>query len=287
MSKSILFKDYKKYETIVKNYDGKTLDTSKYNFLAPTTLIPLLAFTMKEKITDIKVNETTKDYVKKILRGEPTPTNTPFLILSKESRVINGKKVGTWMVEKIPDNYVEYMGSRSVSEIISELVDNIYDHTYFTEEKNSQGYTYAQIYPNAYKVDICIYDDGLSIPGRFTKSGIIYDDDCHAIEKAIGSISTKENSKERGNGLGTCLKLMEANQGEALIISRQGCLEINGNNKTYQYHHLNNKDYFKGTLITIRVANNPIQFYDVFGDGYIYNTPYKYNGDEKKCNTFY
>lgn len=27
------------------------------------------------------------------------------------------------------------MGSRSVSEIISELVDNIYDHTYFTEEK--------------------------------------------------------------------------------------------------------------------------------------------------------
>lgn len=267
-----LLNDYRKFERIVTAYDGtKTIDTSKYNFLAPTTLIPLLTFINKNNIRNIKTHTKTLDYISRILNGEQTPTNTPYEILPKNRDKYKKESLGNRMSQLIDE---EYAGRQTVSQIISDLTNNIYDHTPF-EEYTSYGYMYAQEYPNWKKVDICVYDDGLSIPGRFDKSDIEYIDDCHAIEKALSGLSTKEkNSDERGNGLGICMKLMEANKGEALIVSREGCLEIEHN--YYKYHHLNNNAFFKGTLITIRLQKNPVHFYNTIGDGYIRDTPYKY-----------
>ena len=66
----------------------------------------------------------------------------------------------------------------------------------------SQGYTYAQEYPREKKLDLCVMDDGLGIPGRFEKSGIPFEDDCHAIEIAITDKSTvSDDPDERGNDM--------------------------------------------------------------------------------------
>lgn len=171
----------------------------------------------------------------------------------------------------------DYAGKQSINFVISELVNNIYDHTPFEKKYASHGYIYAQLYPIWKKLDITVYDDGLSIPGRFDKSNVDYENDCHAIEKALTQFTTiKNRQSERGNGLGSCMKLIKANKGSALIVSRKGCLEVDEKRKKYHYHNLNNEKLFKGTLITLRFRDNPINFYEALDDGYIHGTPYKY-----------
>ncbi len=54
------------------------------------------------------------------------------------------------------------------------------------------------------------------------------------------------------------MKLIKANKGSALIVSRKGCLEVDEKRKKYHYHNLNNEKLFKGTLITLRFRDNPI-----------------------------
>lgn len=44
----------------------------------------------------------------------------------------------------------------------------------------------------------------------------------------------------------------------------------------FQLYHINNEKLFKGTLITLRFRDNPINFYEALDDGYIHGTPYKY-----------
>lgn len=126
----------------------------------------------------------------------------------------------------------DYAGKQSINFVISELVNNIYDHTSFEKKYASHGYIYAQLYPIWKKLDITVYNDGLSIPGRFDKSNVDYENDCHAIEKALTQFTTiKNRQSERGNGLGSCMKLIKANKGSALIVSRKGCLEVDEKRK--------------------------------------------------------
>jgi len=154
----------------------------------------------------------------------------------------------------------EYGGFFVLRHVLSELTNNIYNHTPFEEELANQGYTYAQEYPNENKLDICVMDDGLSIPGRFKKSGISFRNECHAIEKAISNVSTKSSDGiKRGNGLWTTLKLVvEGNGGSALIVSGRGCLYIK-NLKNYKYERLDNQEMFRGTLISLRLNKKEVQ----------------------------
>ncbi|WP_303737435.1 hypothetical protein [Methanobrevibacter millerae] len=152
---------------------------------------------------------------------------------------------------------------------------NIYSHTPFDKKFATQGYAYAKEYPNNV-LDICIMDDGLSIPGRFRRSGKFFEDDCHAIEMAISNNSTiSDDGYERGNGLWSTLKLVvEKNGGKALIISNNGCLDII-NKEKYKYSILDNSNIFNGTLISLRLNKCEIQnFHDsIFQFG---KNPYKY-----------
>lgn len=56
--------------------------------------------------------------------------------------------------------------------------------------------------------------------------------------------------------------IAEGNGGELLIISRAGCLHINGEN--YNYNLLDDEHIFNGTLIGIRLNKYEIQnIYDL------------------------
>jgi len=253
-----LLDDYKKFVNIMKKYNGSdNIDISNYTFLAPTTLIPLLCEIKKRKIKRICTHINTNDYILKILNGESTDTNTAFTSLpySKEER--QEKELSRKMAEMINS---KYGGSFVLMHVLAELTNNIYNHTPFEEELASQGYTYAQEYPNVEKLDICVMDDGLSIPGRFKKAGMSSNNDCHDIEKAISNHSTESsNGHERGNGLWTTLKLVvECNGGSALIVSGKGCLHIN-NFEDYDYYMLNNDERFNGTLISLRLNKKEVQ----------------------------
>ncbi len=274
-----LFQDYKKYEKIMRNVneDSKDINTTGYNFLAPTTLIPLLCM-QKRLNLPILVNNFTDDYVKRIINGKSTTTNTPYQILPKSAKERQDNELTEKMVNNIKEKWGDQFGGHfTLRYIISELTSNIYDHTSFEEKFASQGYTYAQQYPNLNKLDICIMDDGLSIPGRFKKSGMSFDDECHAIELAISNNSTlSKDPLERGNGLWSTIKLaVEGNGAEVLIVSGKGCLHIRRKNR-YKYDILDNEDIFKGTLISFRLNNREVQnCYDLIE--IFTGNPYKYN----------
>lgn len=263
-----LYYDYRKFERIVNNYDGSdVLDASKNSFLAPTTLIPLLCFIRENPIKFIKLNDRTEDYVSRILNGKKTSTTTPYTILpnTSEERANNG--VASNIAEKI--NYNTYGGKQSIYHVCNELISNVYDHTPFEKGYANQGYTYAQEYPKERKLDICVMDDGLSIPGKFEMHSVDFSDDCEAIYKAINHFSTEKEDSisprySRGNGLWSTLRLViDGNQGSALIVSRNGCLHIRKKD-SYKYYHLDNSNIFSGTLVSLRFKDNLVpNFYEL------------------------
>ena len=160
-------------------------------------------------------------------------------------------------------NYMENLDSRygsyfALRHIISELANNVYDHARF-ENIGLQSYIYSKLHPNDEKLEICIVDDGLSIPGLFERCNVDFQDDCHAIEQAIGTFSTVSDTFfERGNGLRTIVRLVgEGNGGEILIVSRKAVLHISG--ESYAYYLLDEEHKFNGTLVAIRLNKYEIQ----------------------------
>lgn len=270
-----LYYDYQKFEKIMRQVkpNSEYIDTSKDKFLAPTTLIPLLCEQKRRQIP-IRCNKETIGYVKRIIEGKETNTTTPYQILPRSAQERQDKELSVNIARKIDG---QYGGFYTLSYLFTELTNNIYNHTPFEEELASQGYTYAQEYPKPKKLDLCVMDDGLSIPGRFEKSGIDFDDPCHAIEIAISNHSTESEDKdERGNGLWSTIRLtVEGNKGQVLIVSGRGCLHIR-NKKRYHYYLLDNEDIFKGTLISMRLnhweVQDHYQYIDDFpGNPYVYN----------------
>ena len=274
---STLYEDYLTFERIAKKYDGsETLDLSKERFISPTTMITLLCFAVRNDIHKFIVNPKSEDYVKRILNREETDTTVPYQILPFSEKERQDNQLSYTIANKIDSSYG---GTYTLLHLFTELTNNIYNHTPFEEELASQGYTYAQEYPNMRKLDICIMDDGLGFSGRFRKSGIEFDDDCHAIELAISNHSTASDDKfKRGNGLWSTIKLVvEANKGEVLIVSGTGCLHIRGKDNYYNYEILDNKNIFKGTLISMRLNRSQVQNFHEWVEIFKGN-PYKYKG---------
>lgn len=267
-----LYEDYKKFENIIKmlNDNSNFIDASEEIELNPTTLIPLLCESKKRKLPVI-LNENVDDEVKDIFQGNILSGNVPFQILPYSAKESQKNQLSDKLSEKINSLYG---GGYTLRYIFSELIYNIYSHTSFEEKLATQGYVYAKEYSDNV-LDICIMDDGLSIPGRFSKSGKSFRNECHAIEIAISNNSTiSDDGYERGNGLWSTLKLVvEENNGQALIISNKGCLNIL-NKKKYKYSISDNNGIFKGTLISLRLNKFEIQnFHDcIFQFG---TNPYK------------
>ena len=185
---------------------SKDLNLSNERFIAPTTMIPLLCFAERNNIETFIVNSNNEEYVERILNRKQTNTTVPYQILPFSEKERQDKELSLNITQKINPSYG---GFYTLLHLFTELTNNIYNHTPFEEELASHGYTYAQEYPFKKILDLCVMDDGLGIPGRFQKSGIEFEDDCHAIELAISNHSTaSEDRVERGNGLWSTLRLV-------------------------------------------------------------------------------
>ena len=267
--RSLLY-DYKKFEKLAKNHDGSDiLDASNENFLAPTTINPLFCFMQRKNIPKIATNTHTHEFVKRIINKRETSTTKHFEYLPKTNEGWIKQQPAHNMAEKI--NYEKYAGYDTVYYVCNELISNIYNHTPIEKGYANQGYSFTQEYVNGNRLDICVMDDGLSIPGKFERNGIEFIDDCDAISKATFGWSTERKSdgdrdRSRGLGLWTTLKLViERNKGSALIVSRRGLLHIKSEND-WKYELLDNEEYFKGTLISLRLTPHPVEdFYGAIG----------------------
>ncbi len=279
-----LEKDYFKLADILNNHmTFDVIDTTKYDFLAPTTLIPIIHYAKKYN-RKILASDKTHDYIEMILKQENTSLTTfinadyrKFMKIPTTAKIRIKEDSYEKFVENLDHNYGGWWFQ---SYIVSELTNNIYEHA-FNNHPIDLGINYAQIYPDLNEMDICIFDNGVSIPGNYTEHGVDYLDDCHAIELALSRNSTGHNNgsndllNERGNGIRTIInKLITENKGQALIASRNGYLYIKDKNE-YKYGHLK---AINGTLITLRLKQNSVsQFMDLAE--FEFSNPYLYKGE--------
>lgn len=106
--------------------------------------------------------------------------------------------------------------------VLSELADNLEQHSAF-----GHATVMAQCFEKKGYIDIGIMDNGITIPGRFEKSGITFNEDFEAVNLALNGKSTKAQEEGRGWGLPTTSELMSKGfKGSLLIISRRGAVDI-------------------------------------------------------------
>ena len=145
--------------------------------------------------------------------------------------------------------------------VTGELLDNINEHS-----NSSRNYILAQ-YFDKLGLEICIYDNGIGIPGSFEKSHIDFSSDPEAIEMALEGISTKNmpgHDVERGAGLSTINKIMLKNDTEFILASGTGIYYSLGEEKRFYKVPVPCK--MNGTFISIIFKNrekfNGINLYD-------------------------
>ncbi|MBI3033248.1 sensor histidine kinase [Candidatus Woesearchaeota archaeon] len=226
----------------------KVIDLSSCSWLFPTTLLLLGDFIKKNQTMKYlpPYNHNVANYVglvRGVIKIEELENKSyvPCVQLpNKREKVIDILE----FIFKLHKNGKEYGGENVFKYLVSELVDNIYQHSEF-----HNALVMAQRYDKKGFVEICFFDDGITIPGSFQKAGLIFNDH-EAIVRAVNGLSTK--SKDRGYGLSTNLDIFtKGMNGEVLIVSRAGALYIGKNlEKLYILKQIYT---LEGTLISIRI----------------------------------
>jgi len=245
-------------------FKTKVINLRDCKWIYPTTLLPLGIFIKHNKAEfeyKAPLDHNISNYIALVI-GElkieysEDKSYIPAVTLPKDQKQ-SGKVLDS--IFKLHNNGEEYGGENAFKYLVEELVDNIYQHSNFTN-----ALVMAQKYDKKHFVEICFFDDGISIPGNFERRGMKFEDE-EAIAEAVNGLSTK--SQERGHGLNSNLKIFTKGlNGEMLIVSRGGAIFVNKNvQKLYKLREIYK---LSGTLISIRVPY-PTPKIDIYQGGYL------------------
>ena len=239
--------EYIKYCTIRDNaLNSNTIDLSQYYWFYPSCLLPLANF-LKDNINSmdyIPPTYSVANYIDTIINCSYLSDSTymPILNLPKKQSELSDL---TQKLEEFHNKGIDYGGRNAFNYLITELMNNIYDHSKFNNAS-----VMAQRYEKKQFFEISIYDDGMSIPTCFEEHNFSFSHDSHAIADALNGMSTKGDG--RGYGLGTTANLYVNGIGaELMIVSRNGALYKKADDEIL--YKLKSSYNLDGTLITIRV----------------------------------
>lgn len=254
-----LITNLKKFESIIKNNGDKNImDLSQQSFLAPSTLLPVLQYMELNNINQYISNKSNENYLRKVLGKEKCTDNTFPLRKLKSFKYDNyiqvSDKIESYLsdlTDEIIDLIPLNLDTNGMNLLFYELLTNIYKHS-----KCNNAYILCQRYPNINLADVCIIDDGISIPGSLEEHDLYCSNDSESIFKAInGASSDKEGHGLHGRGLNTIATITSFGFGEEMLISsRNGACTIN-KNRIKLYSHV---PYIQGTFISLRVNTNKI-----------------------------
>lgn len=254
-----ILREYRKFCT-VRNLALKSgvVDLSNYSWVYPTFLVPLCNLFLNYELEYKKPrNHNVDNYIDTVVSTEYSNGSTylPLQDLPK-----NHTKLGEVIsnLQEWCDNGENYGGANAFNFILNELIDNIYEHSYF-----NHAFVLAQSYPTKGFSEISIFDDGISIPGSFNKHGIPFRSDADAISMAINGTSTK--SKRRGYGINSSMRMyIEGGRAEVLWVSRNGIFYKKKSEpaKLYNAEYMNTSNSIsdnehshtlEGTLFSVRL----------------------------------
>lgn len=151
---------------------------------------------------------------------------------------------------------MERGGCNSLSYLIGELLDNIYEHS-----DSSNGYVFSQFNHSEKAINLCIADTGITINGSYQKAKLYLDEingnEVEALKLANEGYSTKNRpeAENRGYGISTSK--------EMLVVGMKGAFFMLSGGAFHRYENGAN-DYFdlrdifrwNGTVILLRIPIN-------------------------------
>jgi hypothetical protein len=251
-----LYRDYLEFSQLRSEAIAtKELDLSLVQWFYPTLLLPLGLFIKQNQdinVTLPKHNDARNyfDIITKTGGLDGYKTYIPIIEIPRT-------RGGFDPLSRFSFSEIDCGSSDLFPYFINELVDNIYQHSDF-----STAYIMVQKYPKMGFLELCILDNGISIPKSYEKVGISIKNDKVALDNALRGISTK-NEDGRGFGLRSSVRLITLGMnGVCLIVSRRGalCASHDGRN----FFNLDEKDINYGTLISINIPfqTTKVNLYD-------------------------
>lgn len=155
------------------------------------------------------------------------------------------------LTDEIMDLLPQDIDVQSIDFLLYELLINIYKHSKF-----ENAYLQIHCLPDNQNICICIYDNGIGIPGSFKEANIESINDFEAIYDAInGKTTDKEKYELHGRGLNSTVRITTLGfNGEILIASGKGiCMITENGAKTYS-----NKNTIKGTKVILKIPNKKV-----------------------------
>lgn len=219
--------------------------------LSLTTLVPLLNF-IEESDATVKCTHSKstiiEDAISRFKKEEniELPNENCYAVKLAPAKETNA---AIDLLDKVRDKNCQCGGENAFKLLVGELMDNIYQHSQFTN-----AYIFGQKYTDKKFVELTFFDNGISIPGSYKNRGFHFTDN-EAIREATLGFSTK--GEERGRGLpymkGLVLRGLE---GEMLIASGKAALydsfNLQPSRATLDFEFVKEPP-FKGTLISIRM----------------------------------
>jgi anti-sigma regulatory factor (Ser/Thr protein kinase) len=145
---------------------------------------------------------------------------------------------------------------------LNEVVENVFYHA----QSRTEAIVCAQAYKKKQKAELVIADTGRGIRAALSKVPAYRDqatDDCKAIRLALEKNVTTTGDVRRGIGLWVASEVIRRNEGELLILSRDGGLLVDGDGDHDVTDH-----FWPGTLVVIEFrTDRPINTTAVYDSG--------------------
>lgn len=195
-----LLESFLRYCSMKKAHNDRSLLTVDDDFLTSTQICLLKQYILKNNIEfntinipNLEVRSYLENIFTREIENRASDSYIPLTTLPlNHDEFIKGKGLGA--IYNILKK--EFQDPSALFTIFSELIDNIYDHSEF-----SNAFIMAQKYDPLGVIDLTFLDDGITIPGAFRKSKVditSHDSDC--IKQAWNGKTTR-NIEGRGKGI--------------------------------------------------------------------------------------
>ena len=144
-------------------------------------------------------------------------------------------------------------GSSSLSYLISELLDNIYEHS-----QSPNGYVFSQYLEREGMIDLCIADMGITVAGSFERARLYQEEidgnETEALKLANEGYSTKNRpeAENRGYGISTSKEMLVVGMKGGFFMLSGGAFHRYENGAN-DYIDLRNIFRWHGTVILMRI----------------------------------
>lgn len=227
----------KAIEAVDDGEDHIKIDLSNAQWFAPTFLVPISVLYRRLTTNDISVEfiypkkRQLRIYLNQINfpEGDQDPSteysnHLPLYLMSAEDDESSPKSVSSKLHDLVKKHLLDEVegGINAIQYPISESINNVEQHS-----ELQWGAALVQYYPTKEYLDVCVVDDGVTIPGELEEFGINFNNDSEALKKAlIERVSTRPDAeRQQGYGLYTTSNMVcDGLHGELILSSRDATI---------------------------------------------------------------